>query len=373
MLIGKVSDGTNFVTSSQTISQIDNTVPNVSSVVSGSTGLTSSGFTITRSGNAADDGSGLAANPYIYQISTNGTTWITKCTDNGASCAVTGLSPSTTYYYKICVVDIVGNQTCVASKTVTTASAVMTFNYTGGSQLYTIPLSGTYRLESYGAQGGGNGGKGGYVKGDIYLNSGDVITILVGGQNGYNGGGTGGYIGGGSTIIKKGATNLMIAAGGGGGATGTAGGNGTGAGGSGSSGTGYPSASPSSYTAVNGAAGTNGGGGGSGNIYKNCLTTKTVVVPNTCYECAEWTCDCVCHKYVGGTCVSESCQCHGPCIGGMIPYDCSTSTQVCDTYSAEATNGGQGGSNTIGSLTNTSSSNGTNSGNGKFVITFVGS
>ena len=122
--------------------------------------------------------------------------------------------------------------------------------------MYEIPVDGTYKLETWGAQGGYGGDKtkyyggyGGYSSGNIYLNKGEVIYIVVGGQGasatakasrkvlgGYNGGGSGfGYSdkyvsgGGGATHIAKKSGDLtlfendlknllMVAGGGGGGA-----------------------------------------------------------------------------------------------------------------------------------------------------------
>lgn len=104
------------------------------------------------------------------------------------------------------------------------------FNYTGNSQVFTAPSSGTYLLEVWGAQGGGSlGGKGGYSKGKINLSAGQKLYVYVGGttsgrNGGWNGGGsTGGaaYGGGGGTDMRFGGTGLehrIIVAGGGGGA-----------------------------------------------------------------------------------------------------------------------------------------------------------
>jgi len=154
------------------------------------------------------------------------------------------------------------------------------FNYTGGVQAFTVPVTGTYLLEVKGARGGHvtnhiAGGFGGYAKGYANLTAGQTIYVCVGGQGtdcsqrgseintqpitypgGYNGGanaptvlyynGSGGgctHIGTfNSTLADHGSTNgLFIVAGGGGGASyhddthygvggtggGTTGGNGT--------------------------------------------------------------------------------------------------------------------------------------------------
>ena len=74
---------------------------------------------------------------------------------------------------------------------------------------YTVPYNGTYKLETWGAQGGTTidgtgGGYGGYSTGTILLNSGDILYVNVGGQGSRTSSGTieyiaGGYNGGGST------------------------------------------------------------------------------------------------------------------------------------------------------------------------------
>ena len=91
------------------------------------------------------------------------------------------------------------------------------FSYTGAPQTYAVPLEGIYTLEVWGAQGGYRsssdyGGKGGYSRGNIELNSGDVVYIYVGGS-GNTGGTAGGYNGGGSKTTYPGgggATDMRI-------------------------------------------------------------------------------------------------------------------------------------------------------------------
>lgn len=107
------------------------------------------------------------------------------------------------------------------------------FNYTGSVQSFTAPSTGYYLVEVWGAQGGpsladgkimGTGARGGYSKGNVYLQAGETIYIAVGGQGatptsgstpagGWNGGGKGmhdhsddevGGAGGGATSIVKG-------------------------------------------------------------------------------------------------------------------------------------------------------------------------
>ncbi len=55
------------------------------------------------------------------------------------------------------------------------------FDYTGGPQYFTVPKSGFYKLEAWGAQGGETegykGGLGGYAAGDVYLTEGQTLAI----------------------------------------------------------------------------------------------------------------------------------------------------------------------------------------------------
>ena len=93
---------------------------------------------------------------------------------------------------------------------------VYNFAYTGSVQEFSASI-GTYKLEVWGAQGGGSssypGSNGGYSKGIINLSSEQKLYVYVGGKGtqgktggGYNGGGNGtstyNYGGGGSTDIR---------------------------------------------------------------------------------------------------------------------------------------------------------------------------
>lgn len=143
-------------------------------------------------------------------------------------------------------------------------SNTKTFNYTGSEQSITLQ-PGTYTFEAFGAEGGNSdhgagGGLGGYSKGTLKITSPTTIYINVGGKGertsgGYNGGGpsyasSDSAYGGGATSIatssgalrnlvsNKGAVLLVAGGGGAGGCTNYAGGAGGGANQNGTDGTG---------------------------------------------------------------------------------------------------------------------------------------
>lgn len=109
--------------------------------------------------------------------------------------------------------------------------------YNGSTQTFVSPVTGKYKLEVWGASGGGytssyetNGGRGGYSVGTVNLNVGTILYIYAGGEGGYtytnggfNGGGNSyayGGSGGGASDIRIGTDSLysrVIVAGGGGG------------------------------------------------------------------------------------------------------------------------------------------------------------
>lgn len=108
---------------------------------------------------------------------------------------------------------------------------VWNFDYTGGEQTFTVPCNGTYKLETWGAQGGNindtyYGGYGGYSSGNVSLNESSTISVVVGGKgsittvsNCYCADyGSGGYNGGGQARVTM-DENKIMTAGGGGGAT----------------------------------------------------------------------------------------------------------------------------------------------------------
>ncbi len=131
------------------------------------------------------------------------------------------------------------------------------YNYTGSVQTFTVPYTGYYQLEVWGAQGGygynatnGRGGFGGYSNGTLYLSAASTLYVVVGGQGngststtvdyvgGYNGGGASRHwdgnniynaSGGGATHIatntgllstlSSNQSSILIVAGGGGGSS----------------------------------------------------------------------------------------------------------------------------------------------------------
>ena len=103
----------------------------------------------------------------------------------------------------------------------------MNFSYTGSIQTFTVPQTGVYKLEVWGAQGqysysnssSYQGGYGGYAVGSCYLNSGEQLYIVVGGQ-GNRGSGTnqtyaGGYNGGGVGLTARDKSYAYASGGGG--------------------------------------------------------------------------------------------------------------------------------------------------------------
>jgi prepilin-type N-terminal cleavage/methylation domain-containing protein len=224
-------------------------------------------------------------------------------TVNNVNIAVVG-----TYTVTYDVTDSSGNHATQVVRTVNVVAppSPADYAYTGAMQAYTVPFSGIYKLEVWGAQGGGTtgclGGLGGYSVGNITLTKDQVINIYVGqqGQNttgGWNGGGNGSgtYGGGGATDIRisgTALTNRVIIAGGGGGGYscayaggyggGSAGGNApwtsngvTISGGSQSAGGTYGGTlgiggNASSYNGGGGGGGYYGGGSNNGQMLNNC-------------------------------------------------------------------------------------------------------
>ena len=103
------------------------------------------------------------------------------------------------------------------------------FNISTGIQLWTVPVTGTYTIEAFGAQGGSSGsrigGKGVRMSGNFALTQGEIIRILVGqqGQTGGHSQNTSQFVsaGGGGTFVVRTPYNttgsILVIEGGGGG------------------------------------------------------------------------------------------------------------------------------------------------------------
>ena len=100
-----------------------------------------------------------------------------------------------------------------------------TFTYSGTPEAFTVPETGTYQLEVWGASGGtlgGTAGNGGYATAKLTLTYNSTIYVVVGSAgNSYNGGYNGGGNGGESTGVEGsqsgagggGATHIATATG----------------------------------------------------------------------------------------------------------------------------------------------------------------
>ena len=110
---------------------------------------------------------------------------------------------------------------------IATPTKSVDFDYTGTEQVFTATVSGTYKLETWGAQGGNTkydvGGYGGYSSGNFELKENGKIYINIGGQGTSNNNYgpvlkllPGGYNGGGDVAVyEECCGGHMIAAGGG--------------------------------------------------------------------------------------------------------------------------------------------------------------
>ncbi len=138
----------------------------------------------------------------------------------------------------------------------TTLQGEVTVSQTG-IQEWTVPFTGTFRIECFGAQGGSfggaSGGQGARMRGDFQLTQGAVLRIMVGQQG--TGSGNAGGGGGGSGVYT--GNQVLIAAGGGGGVSS----NGE---------AGKPGLTGNSGGNSSGTGGTNGSGGGKGFVSGDC-------------------------------------------------------------------------------------------------------
>ena len=140
---------------------------------------------------------------YTYYLGTT-----SKSVQTGNTYQYTGLTEKTAYTFKVIAKDKAGN-TSEKTLGLTTKSIITDFAYTGSAQTYTVPQTGKYKLEVWGAQGGIGrtesgrqtpGGKGGYSAGVLTCSSDVMLYCLVGGKGnnlgstsvlsgGFNGGG----------------------------------------------------------------------------------------------------------------------------------------------------------------------------------------
>jgi hypothetical protein len=150
------------------------------------------------------------------------------------------------------------------------AANAATFGFTDSAQTYDVPTTGVYDITAAGGQAGGGFTGGAVIGGDVRLEAGEILTLLVGGKGSNTA--YGGAGGGGGTFVSSSPAgpddpaNLLVVAGGGGGGfqseggLGLEGGPGNGAGGAflanGGGGGGFSGAG----------AGPNGGGGYTGGI-----------------------------------------------------------------------------------------------------------
>ena len=194
-------------------------------------------FTLTLS-NFGDEGSKFT-NTYGFALTTNSNCSAATYEEQTALSKEYSESYTydITYYGCIKLTDKSGNIAYLSSAGVKYSYSNKKDLYTtAGEQTFTVPTTGTYKLEAWGGQGGGTiGGYGAYSTGVVNLTVGDILYLNIGGQainatGGYNGGGTANtndYGGGGATHIatvsgllstlSSKTSNILIVAGGGGG------------------------------------------------------------------------------------------------------------------------------------------------------------
>lgn len=250
-------------------------------------------------------------------------------------------------------------------------SNTLYFNVTSGIMYWTVPVTGNYRIEVWGARGGSNnttylGGYGAKMQGDFALTGSSILKILVGqvGSVSYAGGG-------GGTFVTTSANSPLIIAGGGAStspwhttivanhhasSTTTARNNSVGTGTPGTGGGGGSGAGGGSSPATNGGAGLTGNGGAS--------TCASAVAPlsftnggtggNTCNSIG---------GFGGGSGSDGCCQgasgAGGGYNGGAAPVSSSQSGGGGGSYNS--------GTNQINQDGNTGSA--TLAGNGRVIIT----
>lgn len=163
--------------------------------------------------------SNLGSNPTTYYYSADGGETYTSSTNSTYTFNNLTNPENNLMAYSV---DASGNTSRIISTS--TYSYYGLVNYSNQIQTKTIAEPGYYKLETWGAQGGGDstylGGYGGYSVGYMYLDSNTNLYIAIGGAGSYCTGtsctAAGGYNGGGSCLAYA---NSSSTCGGGGGAT----------------------------------------------------------------------------------------------------------------------------------------------------------
>ena len=134
------------------------------------------------------ENSNLGTTPTTYYYSSdNGATYVSSTSN---TYTFTGLTPLTAFTFKAYSVDAAGN----TSRILTTTAEIdyvlnKPFEYTNAAQPFDVIVTGYYKFEVWGAEGGyrsnqSYSGKGGYSAGTIKLNAGDKLYVYTGGQGG---------------------------------------------------------------------------------------------------------------------------------------------------------------------------------------------
>ena len=148
---------------------------------------------------------GVGTGTFVEDLSKN---WITD------KIYTIALKDDGVYYVYAMPYDYAGNVTTIPQ--VYKIMKDKTYSYTGSVQTFVAPVTGTYKIELWGAQGGSMtgtgyrsdgssrgeltyiGGKGAYTTGTISFRKGTSIYLYIGGKGNCTGGATSGYNGGGT-------------------------------------------------------------------------------------------------------------------------------------------------------------------------------
>lgn len=189
--------------------------------------------------------SAIWTNSGVYQVSLNVT--VNGCSSSGSSNIVVVGGP---YNFTTCSqTGRFGPSQSQCNSAYASTELDGNVTVTNGIQFWTVPATGTYRIETWGAKsgfdnsGGNDAGRGARMRGDFALTQGDVLKILVGQMGGNNTSTSAG--GGGGTFVALSDNTALIVAGGGGALEGSGG----------------PFANQHGATTTNGQS---GGGGGCG-------------------------------------------------------------------------------------------------------------